>query len=64
MNATTFVRMNSEQLSKEIDKQKKKIRQAQETIELLKKLQIAEQSKSHNQQSFRPSTPNSQNHGG
>ena len=66
MNVTAYVRMNNEQLSKEIDKQKKKIRQAQETIELLKKLQIAEMSKSHNQnqQSFKPANPNPQNHGG
>ena len=48
MNAAAYVRMNSEQLAKEIDKQKKKIKIAQETIELLKKLQIAEQAKSHN----------------
>lgn len=48
MNAAAYVKMNNEQLTKEIEKQKKKIKLAQETIELLKKLQIAEQAKSHN----------------
>ncbi len=48
MNAAAYVKMNNEQLAKEIEKQKKKIKLAQETIELLKKLQIAEQAKMQN----------------
>ena len=38
---TGYLKMNNAQLSDEINKQKKKIAAAQETISLLKKLQIA-----------------------
>ena len=38
---TGYLKMNNAQLSEEITKQKKKIAAAQETISLLKKLQIA-----------------------
>lgn len=57
--------MNGTELAAEIEKQKKKIKLAQETIRLLEKLQIAEKVKAHNQntQNFRPSNPNNQNHG-
>ena len=41
--------MNSEELSTEIEKQKKKIKLAQETIKLLEKLRIAETAQSHKQ---------------
>ncbi len=45
MNVTAYVKMNSEELASEIDKQKKKIKLAQETIKLLEKLMIAENAK-------------------
>ena len=45
MTVGTYVKMNSAELSKEIDKQKKKIKSAQETIRLLEKLMIAENAK-------------------
>ncbi len=48
MNITTYVKMNTEELSSEISKQKKKIKIAQETIKLLEKLVIAENTKSQN----------------
>ncbi|WP_155994791.1 hypothetical protein [Butyrivibrio sp. WCE2006] len=48
MNVTTYVKMNKEQLAKEIERQKKKIKLAQETIKLLEKLQIAESMKIQN----------------
>ena len=46
MNVTAYVKMNSEELAAEIDKQKKKIKLAQETIKLLEKLMVAENAKS------------------
>ncbi len=48
MNVTAYVKMNKEQLAKEIERQKKKIKLAQETIKLLEKLQIAESMKMQN----------------
>ena len=54
MNVTAYAKMSYEELTKEIDKQKRKIKIAQETIKLLEKLLIAEKSKptkgSNNQQ--------------
>jgi hypothetical protein len=49
MNIGSYVKMNSEELSTEIEKQKKKIKLAQETIKLLEKLRIAETAQSHKQ---------------
>lgn len=49
MNIGAYVKMNSEELSTEIEKQKKKIKLAQETIKLLEKLRIAETAQSHKQ---------------
>jgi hypothetical protein len=46
MNISAFIKMNSNDLSVEIEKQKKKIKTANETIKLLEKLQIAENAKS------------------
>jgi hypothetical protein len=46
MNISAFIKMNSNDLSVEIEKQKKKIKSANETIKLLEKLQIAENAKS------------------
>ena len=46
MNISTFIKMNSADLASEIEKQKKKIKTANETIKLLEKLQIAESVKS------------------
>ena len=65
MNITTYVKMNSEELSAEIAKQKKKIKLAQETIKLLEKLMIAENSKSqnhnfHNGNNFNQQQPTTQ----
>lgn len=45
-NISKFLKMNSEQLGDEINKQNKKIANAKETISLLKKLQIAADSNS------------------
>jgi len=42
MQISNYVKMDYGQLAKEIEKQTKKIKTAQETIKLLKKLQIAE----------------------
>lgn len=38
---SSYIKMNNSQLAEEINKQKQKIASAQETIALLKKLQIA-----------------------
>ena len=45
MNVTAYVKMNSVELGKEIEKQKKKMKSCQDTIKLLEKLQIAENAK-------------------
>ena len=49
MNLLNASKMDYVQLSKEIDKTRKKISNLQETIRILEKLQIAEQAK-HNKQ--------------
>lgn len=46
MNITEYTKMNYEELGKEIEKQKKKIKTTQDVIKLLEKLQLAEKSKS------------------
>ena len=45
MNIGSYIKMSSSELSNEIDKQKKKIKAAQDTIKLLEKLIIAENAK-------------------
>lgn len=47
---TAYIKMNTEQLTAEITKQKRKITSAQETISLLKKLQIAAETISRSRQ--------------
>ena len=47
---TAYLRMNNDQLAEEISKQKRKITSAQETISLLKKLQIAAEAISRSRQ--------------
>ena len=42
MLISNYLKMNYDELSKEIEKQNRKIKAAQETIKLLKKLQVAE----------------------
>ena len=49
MNLLNASKMDYVQLSKEIDKTKKKISNLQETVRILEKLQIAEQAR-HNKQ--------------
>ena len=45
MNISSYIKMTSAELNAEIDKQKKKIKVATETIKLLEKLIIAENAK-------------------
>lgn len=46
MVISNYLKMNYDSLGKEIEKQNKKIKAAQETIKLLRKLQIAESASS------------------
>ena len=48
---TNYITMNYQQLQKEIEKNKAKIKKLQDTIRLLEKLQIAEQVKQQNKES-------------
>ena len=60
---TEYLKMNTDQLGEEIIKQKKKITSAQETISLLKKLQIATSTISRTRQSQTQPNANMQNSG-
>ena len=46
MVISNYLKMNYDELGKEIEKQNKKIKTAQETIRLLRKLQVAESASS------------------
>ena len=60
---TGYLKMNTDQLGEEILKQKKKITSAQETISLLKKLQIASSTISRTRQSQTQPNAGTQNSG-
>lgn len=47
---SNYIKMNNSQLAEEINKQRRKISSAQETIALIKKLQIAGEAISRNRQ--------------
>lgn len=59
MIISKYLKMNSEGLAKEIQRQNQKIKTSQETIKLLRKLQIAESAKGQIAESERMNTNDS-----
>ena len=60
MILSKYLKMNFDELGKEIEKQNKKIKSAQETIKLLRKLQVAESSSSEKRKSESTNPPPNQ----
>jgi len=63
MMISNYIKMNYDELAQEINKQKKKIESAKETIRLLEKLQIAEMAKQKQQNHQHVNFVNGENHG-
>ena len=60
MVISNYLKMNYDELGKEIEKQNKKIKAAQDTIKLLRKLQIAESAGSEKKKSEPATTSSNQ----
>jgi hypothetical protein len=63
MIISNYLKMNYTELEQEIDKQKKKIESAKETIRLLEKLQVAEVANQNHKKSQPQKYENGGNHG-